>query len=63
MLRRTRPKGGTGLIELLRANPETRDFLPLDEEPHKTAVEMAAFLDGVPRYPKMHPVALCCHAS
>lgn len=55
------PKGGTELIELLRANPETRD-LPLDEEPYKTAVEMAAFLDGVPRYPKMHPcgVVLSC---
>ncbi len=48
------PKGGVELIELLRANPETRD-LPLDEEPYKTAVEVAAFLDGAPRYPKMHP--------
>lgn len=48
------PKGGVELIELLRANPETSD-LPLDEEPYKTAVEMAAFLDGAPRYPKMHP--------
>ncbi len=55
------PKGGAELIELLRASPETRD-LPLDEEPYKTAVEMAAFLDGVPRYPKMHPcgVVLSC---
>jgi DNA polymerase-3 subunit alpha len=55
------PKGGVELIELLRANPETRD-LPLDEEPYRTAVEMAAFLDGVPRYPKMHPcgVVLSC---
>jgi DNA-directed DNA polymerase III PolC len=48
------PKGGRELIELLSASPETRD-LPFDEEPYKTAVEMAAFLDGVPRYPKMHP--------
>ena len=48
------PKGGKELVELLRANPETRT-LPLDDEPYKTAVEMAAFLDGVPRYPKMHP--------
>ncbi|MHB1308889.1 MAG: DNA polymerase IV [Limisphaerales bacterium] len=55
------PQGGQELIELLRANPETRD-LPLDEEPYRTAVEMAAFLDGVPRYPKMHPcgVVLSC---
>ena len=55
------PKGGVELLDLLRANPETRD-LPLNEEPYKTAVEMAAFLDGVPRYPKMHPcgVVLSC---
>ncbi len=48
------PTGGTELVELLRANPETSD-LPFDEEPYKTALEMAAFLDGMPRYPKMHP--------
>ncbi|HEU0010957.1 MAG TPA: DNA polymerase IV [Verrucomicrobiae bacterium] len=55
------PTGGAKLVELLRANPETR-ALPLDEEPYKTAVEMAAFLDGVPRYPKMHPcgIVLSC---
>jgi DNA-directed DNA polymerase III PolC len=48
------PKGGAGLTELLRASPETRD-LPLDEEPYKTAIETAGFLDGFPRHPKMHP--------
>lgn len=48
------PQGGTGLIELLRANPETSD-LPLDEEPWRTALLTAEFLDGMPRYPKMHP--------
>jgi DNA-directed DNA polymerase III PolC len=42
------------LIEILRSRPECRD-LPLDEEPYKTAVETAAFLDGFPRNPKMHP--------
>src|SRR5665213_2680534 len=46
--------GGAGLIEMLRASPENRD-LPFDEEPYKTALEMAEFLDGVPRHPKMHP--------
>jgi DNA-directed DNA polymerase III PolC len=51
------PKGGAGLIELLRAGPETR-HLPLDEEPYRTAIEMAEFLDGFPRYPKMHPCGL-----
>ena len=51
------PKGGAGLIELLRASPETRG-LPLDDEPYRTAIHMAEFLDGVPRYPKMHPCGL-----
>ena len=50
-------KGGAGLIELLRAGPETRG-LPLDEEPYRTAIHMAEFLDGMPRYPKMHPCGL-----
>jgi DNA-directed DNA polymerase III PolC len=51
------PIGGAGLIELLRANPETRD-LPFDEEPYRTALQTAEFLDGMPRYPKMHPCGL-----
>ncbi len=45
---------GDQLMEMLRASPECRD-LPLDDEPFKTAVSMAAFLDGFPRHPKMHP--------
>ncbi|MEX0741882.1 MAG: hypothetical protein WD079_03735, partial [Phycisphaeraceae bacterium] len=32
--------------------------MPFDEEPYKTALETAAFLDGTPRYPKMHPCGL-----
>lgn len=48
------PKGGAELVALLRASPGTCG-LPFDEEPFKTALEMAAFLDGRPRYPKMHP--------
>ena len=48
------PGGGEGLIAMLRASPENRD-LPLDEEPYRTALHMAEFLDGTPRYPKMHP--------
>jgi DNA-directed DNA polymerase III PolC len=48
------PGGGEGLIEMLRASPENRD-LPLDQEPYRTALLMAEFLEGVPRYPKMHP--------
>jgi error-prone DNA polymerase len=48
------PSGGSKLSELLLASPENRD-LPLNEEPFKTAVDMAEFLDGFPRNPKMHP--------
>src|SRR5262249_56927300 len=31
---------------------------PLDQEPYSTALQMARFLDGFPRYPKMHPCGL-----
>jgi len=48
------PSGGAKLRDLLTASPENRD-LPLNEEPFKTALDMAEFLDGFPRYPKMHP--------
>jgi DNA-directed DNA polymerase III PolC len=48
------PSGGAKLRERLAASPENRD-LPWDEEPFTTALNMAEFLDGVPRYPKMHP--------
>jgi len=51
------PSGGAKLLEVLRASPENRD-LPFDEEPYRTAFQMAEFLDGVPRYPKMHPCGL-----
>jgi error-prone DNA polymerase len=42
------------LLRLLRASPECRD-LPLDEEPYRTALLMAEFLDRFPRHAKMHP--------
>ncbi|HNQ89700.1 MAG TPA: DNA polymerase III subunit alpha [Verrucomicrobiota bacterium] len=49
------PWGAAGnLRERLRAIPECQD-LPLDEEPYRTALDLAATLDGVPRYAKMHP--------
>jgi DNA-directed DNA polymerase III PolC len=51
------PAGGARLRELLAASPENRD-LPLNEEPFRTALDMAECLDGVPRYPKMHPCGL-----
>lgn len=53
----TPPGGGDDLIARLRASPENRD-LPLDEEPYRTALQMAEFLEGVPRHPKMHPCGL-----
>ncbi len=49
-----RAKVGEDLIERLRVRPECSD-LPLDEEPYRTALLTAVFLDGFPRYPKMHP--------
>jgi DNA polymerase III alpha subunit len=57
----TRPAAAP-VDRMLRASPENRD-LPLDEEPYRTALQMAEFLDGVPRYPKMHPCGWCSPAS
>lgn len=49
------PVGGArGVGEKVHSSQECRD-LPLQEEPYRTALEMAEFLDGFPRYPKMHP--------
>jgi len=48
------PNGETRLREMLASSPVSSD-LPLNEEPFKTALELAEFLDGVPRNPKMHP--------
>jgi DNA-directed DNA polymerase III PolC len=48
------PSGGAKLRDLLAASPENCD-LPLNEEPFKTALDVAEFLDGFPRHPKMHP--------
>ncbi|MDB6069003.1 MAG: polymerase, partial [Verrucomicrobiales bacterium] len=45
---------GEALLKKLRGRPESAD-LPLTEEPYRTALRLAAFLDGCPRYPKMHP--------
>ncbi len=45
------------LAEAVAGMPECRD-LPLAEEPYHSALQMARFLDGFPRYPKMHPCGL-----
>jgi DNA polymerase-3 subunit alpha len=42
------------LTKMMEESVECRD-LPLNEEPYKTALITAQFLDGMPRYPKMHP--------
>jgi DNA-directed DNA polymerase III PolC len=45
------------LAEATTDSIECRD-LPLQEEPYATALQMARFLDGFPRYAKMHPCGL-----
>ena len=47
----------SAITEALQDKQECRE-LPIHEEPYRTALEMAAFLDGFPRYPKMHPCGL-----
>ena len=46
--------GAKDMGTFIAQNQECRD-LPLQEEPYRTALKMAEFLDGFPRYPKMHP--------
>jgi DNA-directed DNA polymerase III PolC len=45
------------LAEAIAGTQECRD-LPLQDEPYATTLKMAQFLDGFPRYPKMHPCGL-----
>lgn len=42
------------LIDRLKSMPEGRD-VAWDEEPYRSAILMAEFLEDFPRYPKMHP--------
>lgn len=42
------------LPEAIAANHLAKDF-PIEAEPYRTAIATAVFLDGFPRYPKMHP--------
>src|SRR5262249_43545712 len=44
----------TALAEAVATTQECSD-LPIEEEPYRTALQMAHFLDGFPRYAKMHP--------
>ncbi len=45
------------LPEAIAANHLAFDF-PVNEEPYRTAITTAAFLDGFPRYAKMHPCGI-----
>ncbi len=45
------------LAEAVSGTLECRD-MPFDQEPYSTALQMGQFLDGFPRYPKMHPCGL-----
>jgi DNA polymerase III alpha subunit/nucleotidyltransferase/DNA polymerase involved in DNA repair len=47
----------TELAQAVAETQECRD-LPFQEEPYRTALRLAHFLDGFPRYPKMHPCGL-----
>ncbi|HYE32345.1 MAG TPA: DNA polymerase IV [Methylomirabilota bacterium] len=44
----------TDMAEKITASLESRD-LPIHEDPYKTTLEIAEFLDQFPRYAKMHP--------
>jgi error-prone DNA polymerase len=44
----------SNLEQTIATMPECRD-LPVDEPPYSVALKVAGFLDGFPRYPKMHP--------
>ncbi len=46
--------GAKGLAEKIESNLECQD-IPFKEEPYRSILVMAEFLDGFPRYPKMHP--------
>ena len=42
------------LVEVVAHCQEAQE-LPVAEDPYKSALQMAEFLDGFPRHPKMHP--------
>src|SRR5205814_2238988 len=46
--------GARAIGSAVLQSQECRD-LPVNEEPYRSALQMTEFLDGFPRYPKMHP--------
>lgn len=47
----------TGLEEAVAESQECRDGI-WEEDPYRTALRLARHLDGMPRYPKMHPCGM-----
>lgn len=50
-------------LEAVVANSQEARDLPVEEEPYKATLKMAQFLDGFPRYPKMHPCGVVLSRS
>jgi len=48
---------GADLEQAVASTLECRD-LPVDEPPYSVALKIAKFLDGFPRFPKMHPCGI-----
>jgi len=57
------PHSSASDLEAAVANSQESRDLPVEEEPYKAALKMAAFLDGFPRYPKMHPCGIVLSRS
>lgn len=49
------PRSSAGQVAAAVAETRECQDSPWHEEPYRTALEMASFLDGFPRHPKMHP--------
>jgi error-prone DNA polymerase len=49
------PRSSAGHVAAAVASTQECHDSPWHEEPYRTALQMASFLDGFPRHPKMHP--------
>ncbi len=49
------PRSSAGHVAAAVATAQECRDSPWHEEPYRTALQMASFLDGFPRHPKMHP--------
>ena len=57
------PHAAAGDLREAVAHSQEVNDLPTEEEPYKAALKMAEFLDGFPRYPKMHPCGVVLSRS